>query len=255
MSFMSRKSIHEMVMVLGMVLESAMEDEIITRNPARSKRLKNPSKKTTVRNALEREQVADILANLHRLTDERDIILLTLLIYTGMRRDEVLGLKWENIDFKHNLIHVVRGVTFKCNLPHIDTPKTDAAIRSIPIPAALRQYLHPQANHLFVIGGGEQPITEQTMKRMWERIKRTINVYGATPHVFRHTYMTFADRENVPLETLQSIGGYADIYTLKNRYTHTQQEDIEHARQRIENMFSPALCDTAVTTAKAVKSL
>ena len=42
---MSRKSIHEMVMVLGMVLESAMEDEIITRNPARSKRLKNPSKK------------------------------------------------------------------------------------------------------------------------------------------------------------------------------------------------------------------
>lgn len=252
---MSRKSIHEMVMVLGMVLESAVEDGIITRNPARSKRLKNPSKKKTVRNALEREQVADILANLHRLTDERDILLLTLLIYTGMRRDEVLGLKWENIDFKHNFIHVVRGVTFKCNLPHIDTPKTDAAIRSIPIPAALRQYLHPQANHLFVIGGGEQPITEQTMKRMWERIKKTINVYGATPHIFRHTYMTFADRENVPLKTLQSIGGYADIYTLKNRYTHTQQEDIEHARKRIENMFSPTLCDTTVTTAKAANPL
>ena len=61
---MSRKSIHEMVMVLGMVMESAVEDGIITRNPARSKRLKNPSKKKTVRNALEREQVADILANL-----------------------------------------------------------------------------------------------------------------------------------------------------------------------------------------------
>lgn len=235
---MSRKSIHEMVMVLGMVLESAVEDGIITRNPARSKRLKNPSKKKTVRNALEREQVADILANLHRLTDERDILLLTLLIYTGMRRDEVLGLKWENIDFKHNLIHVVRGVTFKCNLPHIDMPKTDAAIRSVPMPTALRQYLHPKGDNLFVIGGGEQPITEQTMKRMWERIKNTINVYGATPHVFRHTYMTFADRENVPLKTLQSIGGYADIYTLKNRYTHTQREDIEHARSRIDHMFS-----------------
>ncbi|MBP3644833.1 MAG: tyrosine-type recombinase/integrase [Clostridia bacterium] len=150
---------------------------------------------------------------------------------------------------------MVRGVTFKCNLPHIDTPKTNAAIRSIPMPVALRQYLHPQANHLFVIGGDEQPITEQTMKRMWERIKRTINVYGATPHVFRHTYMTFADRENVPLKTLQSIGGYADIYTLKNRYTHTQQEDIEHARQRIENMFSPAFCDSNVTTAEVVKPL
>ena len=50
--------------------------------------------------------------------------------------------------------------------------------------------------------------------------------------------MTFADRENVPLKTLQSIGGYADIYTLKNRYTHTQREDIEHARSCIDNMFS-----------------
>ena len=113
------------------------------------------------------------------------------------------------------------------------------SIRSVPMPAALRQYLHPKDDNLFVIGGGEQPITEQTMKRMWERIKKTINVYGATPHVFRHTYMTFADRENVPLKTLQSIGGYADIYTLKNRYTHTQREDIEHARSRIDHMFSP----------------
>lgn len=248
---MSKKSIHEMVMVLGMVLESAVEDGIITRNPARSKRLKNPSKKKAVRNALDREQIVDIIANLHRLNDERDVLLLALLIYTGMRRDEVLGLKWENIDFKNNLIYVVRGVTFKCNLPHIDTPKTDAAIRSIPMPAALRQYLHPLENHLFVIGGGEQPITEQTMKRMWERIKKTINVYGATPHVFRHTFMTFADREAVPLKTLQAIGGYADIYTLKNRYTHTQQEDIESARQRIDNMFSPVLCDIAVTAPKA----
>ena len=203
------------------------------------KRLKNPSKKKTVRNALEREQLTDIIANLHRLTDERDVLLLALLIYTGMRRDEVLGLKWENIDFEHSLIHVVRGVTFKCNLPHIDTSKTNAAIRSVPMPAALRQYLHPKDDNLFVIGGGEQPITEQTMKRMWDRIKKTINVYGATPHVFRHTYMTFADREAVPLKTLQSIGGYADIYTLKNRYTHIQREDIENARKRIDHMFSP----------------
>ncbi len=66
---------------------------------------------------------------------------------------------------------------------------------------------------------------------------KTINVYGATPHVFRHTFMTFADREAVPLKTLQSIGGYADIYTLKNRYT--QREDIEHARKRIDHMSSP----------------
>ena len=197
----------------------------------------NPSKKKEVRNALEREQVADILANLHRLADERDILLLTMLIYTGMRRDEVLGLKWENIDFKHSLIHVVRGVTFKCHLPHIDTPKTDAAIRSVPMPAALQQYLHPKDDNLFVIGGGEQPITEQTMKRVWERIKKTINVYGAMPHVFRHNFATLLFEAGVEPLIAMKILGHTDYQTTANIYTHLNSEMMKKSSVDMEDVF------------------
>ena len=76
---------------------------------------------------------------------------------------------------------------------------------------------------------------------MWRRIAATIDLHGATPHIFRHTYMTFAQRAQVATKTLQTIGGYADLATLQDRYVPTQKEDIEAARGAIDSMFSPAL--------------
>ncbi len=237
----SRKSIHEMQMLLGMILESALEDGIITRNPARSKRLSNPSTRKTVREPLTRDEALDVINRIHELTEERDRQYVALLVYTGMRRNEVLGLKWQDIDFTNGVIHVRRGVTFKANHPVISTPKTAAGVRDIPLHPQLREWLIAGNPNVFVIGGGEDPITQTTCKRMWERIKRTINVYEKTPHYFRHTFMTFANRAGIPEKTLQTIGGYADVQTLRQIYTHTQQEDVEAASSIIQGMFSPAM--------------
>lgn len=247
---LSRKSIHEIVMVLGMILESAMEDGLIARNPARSRRLRNPSSKETKRNALTREQTDDIIQHLSCLVEERDRTMLALLLYTGMRRNEVLGLRWADVNMNQQMITVSRGVTYKGNQPVISTPKTAAGIRQIPIPAALCQWLIPRHENLYVIGGQSTPITETTFKRMWERISKSIDLYGATPHVFRHTYMTFAQRAQLPTKTLQTIGGYADLATLQNRYIHTQLEDMEAARKALNSLF----CDASVT-AKSPQSL
>ena len=89
------------------------------------------------------------------------------------------------------------------------------------------------------MGGQDKPISEKTFIRMWQRIGRLIDLHGATPHVFRHTYMTMAQRANVSMKTLQTIGGYSDLATLQDRYVHTQQEDIEAARNTINHMFPP----------------
>lgn len=238
---MSRKSIHEMVMVLGMILESAVEDGILLRNPARSKRLKNPSQRVMKRNALTSEELMDVVYQLPQLAREQERLFLSLLIYTGMRRNEVLGLRWSDIDLPGGIISVRRGVTYKSNLPQISTPKTAAGVRQIPIPSVLREWLIPKEKDCYVIGGQDCPITEKSFQWMWRRIAATIDLHGATPHIFRHTYMTFAQRAQVATKTLQTIGGYADLATLQDRYVHTQREDIEAARGVIDSMFSPAL--------------
>ena len=243
---MSRKSIREMVMVLGMILESAAEDGILLRNPARSKRLTNPSRKVATRNALTSVELNDIICQLPRLSREQERLFLRLLIYTGMRRNEVLGLRWDDVDLAEGIICVRRGVTYKSNMPQISTPKTAAGIRQIPIPAALRQWLTPGEKDCYVIGGQETPITEKSFQWMWRRIGESIDLHGATPHIFRHTYMTLAQRAQISTKTLQTIGGYADLATLQDRYVHTQKEDIEAARGGIDGMFSPVLCQEQI---------
>ncbi len=83
-----------------------------------------------------------------------------------------------------------------------------------------------------------EPISFQADRRLWERVKKAINVYGKTPHCFRHTFSTRAHRAGVDDKTLQSTGGWIDLSTMKNIYIHTQQEDLEIARQKLTAMPS-----------------
>ena len=85
--------------------------------------------------------------------------------------------------------------------------------------------------------GGDCPITEQTYKRTWERIARTIDLHGATAHIFRHTFATVA-APFLDIKTLQSIMGHADIETTLDRYTHAQEERVQAAGELLTGRFS-----------------
>lgn len=117
------------------------------------------------------EEFRDILGNLEKLRPQ-DRRLMALLMLTGMRRGEALGLQWSDIDREKGRIHVRRNVTFAGNQPHVGTPKTEKGTRQIPIVGMLREYLEPVgAGEKFIIGGDE-PITETIFKRTFQRIAK-----------------------------------------------------------------------------------
>lgn len=240
----ARKTIREMLMVLGMVLECAVEDGIISRNPARSNLLEIPSTRKKIRVPLTEEQMTDIITHMKDLKQEQDRLYIGLLLFTGMRRSEVLGLQWQDIDLQHRIIHICRGVTFKGNKPVVSSPKTSAGVRTVPIAESLYEMLRTggEKEH-FLIGASGKSVSQQIVKRMWERISRTINVYGKTPHSFRHSFTTLAWRNGMDEKLLQQIGGWADRRTMQNIYTHVQQKDIEGAGAIVTAMFSHG-CDT-----------
>ena len=61
--------------------------------------------------------------------------MITLLIYSGMRRGELLGLKWDDIDFKTNRIQIVRSILYTSEKGiYEETPKNEKSKRSISIP-------------------------------------------------------------------------------------------------------------------------
>ena len=185
---LAHSTVHCMAVILHGTFQSAIEDGYLVRNPTESKRLSMTDKKTE-RNALPAETIGDIIRNLWRLEDF-DRLLLALLLFTGMRRGEALGLRWEDIDWRHRLIFIQRSVSFSGNSPVIGTTKSKAGVRYIPLANPLAQTLMPFETEEGFILGGERPITQCKFLRAWERINKTICLYGATPHILRHSFIT-----------------------------------------------------------------
>jgi len=240
-SHLSRKTLKLMLDFMGQVFKDAIEDGFMEHDPTASRKLVIPSTRKKEREAISMEEFQDILANLSKL-QAQDRRLMALLMLTGMRRGEALGLQWSDIDWEKGLIHVRRNVTFAGNQPHVGTPKTEKGTRQIPIVGMLREYLEPVgAGENFIIGG-EDPITEMTFKRTFQRIAKTIDLHGATPHVFRHSFLTYAQTVVTDIKTLQAIAGHADIQTTMNRYVHQQSDQIVETGKRVTDLFVQKMC-------------
>lgn len=125
-SHLSRKTLKLMLDFMGQVFKDAIEDGYMQTDPTASRKLVIPSTRKTEREAISMEEFQDILANLSKL-QAQDRRLMALLMLTGMRRGEALGLQWSDIDWAKGLIHVRRNVTFAGNQPHIGTPKQKKA--------------------------------------------------------------------------------------------------------------------------------
>lgn len=160
------------------------------------------------------------------------------MLYTGVRRGEALGLRWENLDWKKGVIHIEQAVTFLNNQPVLGETKSDAGIRIVPFDERLMDVLRSYRQIAgFIIGDGITPMTERTFTRMWQRIDRTIDLHEATPHTFRHTYITLAASSGIDVKTLQSIAGHSDIKMTMDRYAHKRDEKTIEAGAQIGGVF------------------
>ena len=162
---------------------------------------------------------------------------LTLLMFTGMRRGEALGLRWEDIDTEHNLIHIRRSVTHAGgNQPLIGNTKTEKGMRDLPLDPYLLEVLQPIETEGFIIGGAK-PITMTMYNSTWKRINKSIDLYGATAHTLRHSYLTYLHSAGASDKTLQRIAGHSQIGTTMNIYVHETEEDLVKAGEKMHHVL------------------
>lgn len=236
---LSKKTIDEIWLVVRMVLDVAFEDGLISSNPSKSKRLRNPSKKKSTRLPLTTKEAEDIEAHLPDIPKLLDRRYVALLLYCPARSEDIRGIRMKDIDPHKMLIRIERSVTYAKAKTIIGDPKTEAGFRHMlmlpklwDVLALTPEEMHdPDAYLLHMRDDTHQPLTFQANRRLWERVCAAINVYGKTPHCFRHTFATRAYRAGVSEKTLQSMGGWADLKTMQNVYIHTQEEDLENARR------------------------
>ena len=167
-----------------------------------------------------------------------------LLLFTGLRRGEAIGLRWE--DIHDGYIHVQRSAYFENNTTIIKDTKTKAAKRNIPINDVIAEKL--SQNGEGYVFGNDVVWTESKYKRTWERLRKTIPVLSnVTAHILRHTYTMLLRRANVDSATAQYLLGHEDYSTTANVYTHIGADDLAEAVKKMVGIL-PQIVPHGIST-------
>ena len=130
-------TIRRYLTILQSILTMAWKQEYINSNPADTRRLEISRIVTPEVEAFSNEEIAEIL-KMARLEPIHIHAVIATAIYTGARRGEIAGLKWEDVDFEKRTMYIRRSVVKNVGQePEIKRPKTISSIRQMAIPQAL----------------------------------------------------------------------------------------------------------------------
>lgn len=235
---MSHSLISKIAMTLKAVFKNALYDDIIAKNP--TERMKPPEGTRGERKPLTMEEVKALV---EQAQGHPDGFLPMLLLFTGLRRGEAMGLRWE--DIYDGRIHVERAAYFDENNTILKDTKTKAARRSIPISDAIADRLSKTGEGY--VFGGDTLWTKSKYRRTWERLVESMPILKkASAHVLRHTYTMLLRRANVDSVTAQYLLGHEDYSTTANIYTHIGKDDLAEAIQKMGNLLPQILPQGAV---------
>ena len=169
-----------------------------------------------------------------------------LLVMVGLRRGELLALKWDDIDFENNVLKVRRNMVNGENGFIIKAPKSEAGIRDIhlgeDVMSVLREARMQYTYDAFSYGVGFQnlgfvirqqdgsPYKPDSMTQKWQRFIKAYNLPKIRLHDLRHSNATALISAGVNPRVVQQRLGHSDVNITLNTYTHVLPEmDIEAA--------------------------
>lgn len=197
--------------------------------------------------------------------------LFTVLLGTGCRIGEIIGLTWEDCDFTENIISINHNLIYrqqddgKCEM-HITTPKTEAGKRIVPMFEAVRKALLQERRQQMKCGFNTTIIdgysgfvftnrygyvhNPQTINRAIKRIYTACNeqekiqakkehrqpvlIPHFSAHNIRHTFCTRLCENENDLKIIQEIMGHSDITTTMNIYNEATKERKQESFARLE---------------------
>ena len=176
------------------------------------------------------------------------------MLYCGLRPGETRALDWRHIDFEQKLLYVEKAMKAATN--RIDTPKSEAGVRYIPIPDRL------YADFMLAKKEPNEPVfvqpttgnrhTAESMRCLWGNFKRELDISAGAElfrnkiikskiaadlvaYCLRHTYGTDLQDAGVPINVAKYLMGHSDIKVTANIYTDTTLITINNAAEKINN--------------------
>lgn len=240
----SKDSLLEMKRAASQVYKLAISNRVVEFNPVEDVKIVALKKKVP-RRALTEEEQKWVTKTEHRAQTAAMIMM-----YAGLRRGELIPLRWSDVNFTEKTISVTKSVEIiNSRFVEKEGAKTDSGVRTIPMPDVLADYLREQkrkAGSVFVVPTVKgQMMSETAWRRMWQSYMTDLNllygdftryggakkskfdpkgvpmvIEGFTPHYLRHTYASILFMAGVDVVTAKELMGHADIQTTLEVYTH-----------------------------------
>ncbi len=234
--------------LLKNALEQAIEWEMLLKNPANKVTL--PRQKKQEMKVLSHKQVEQfIYANSY----SKWKALFSLLLASGMRPSEALGLKWEDISFDNNKITICRTLVRVQNRWSLEEPKTRQSRRTIPIPAGtmqdIKEHQENQSEHIkqantynnqgfvFANGNGE-PLNERNIvRRHFKPILEKEGLPDIRLYDLRHSCATLLLSQGVNAKIVSERLGHASTTLTMDIYSHVLPDMQKEASNKLQDLI------------------
>lgn len=229
--------------VMHTLFKQAVKDKHIASNPCDY--AERPKIVRKERNSIRAESIKTLLEKL----DAKDPLQLVIIIAlkTGMRRGEIHGLSWNDIDFENRLIHIRHNFADNGELKE---PKTENGYREIPLPESLiadlevrrlkmislakRYKIEIPDDAPIICNGFLERMLPHSSTRWWDKNRAELGFPDLTIHELRHSFLSEMARRKVDPKVLQKLAGHAKYSTTMDIYTHVDIEDKREAMRKMD---------------------
>ncbi len=165
---------------------------------------------------------------------------------TGMRRGEICGLQWNDLNFTTGELHIQRQVAATDEGIVIKKPKTKGSARTVILNPALLKIMYElkeksKSTWIFASPVKEDsPLNPQTVYRATQKILERAGCKKIRFHDLRHTFATMALENGMDVKTLSSMIGHSSVATTLDIYSHITSDMLKNAAKTIERGMGKA---------------
>ena len=241
---LSDSMVRKIHMMLHEAMEVAVRERYIVRNPTDNTTI--PKKTTTEKQVLDDSQLNRFLEAIQGEPYWHDFFYVEVM--TGLRRGEICGIKWSDIDFNEGTLCIKRSVSTKeGGGVSIGETKTDAGVRTIIMPPSVATLLwkkRSDAINEWVFPHYTNPSDPLHPSSAYKKLKtllKRLELPLLRFHDLRHTFATQATDGGVDPKTLEGILGHTDASFTLDTYTHVTSDMQRGASAIVNNMMQQFL--------------
>ena len=230
------------------VLEKAVAEKLIVRNPAKGCKL--PPDRPKEMKVLSREDMQKVLI---QAKEENYYELFLLEFATGLRLGELMALQWDDVNLVTGELRINKQVNLVGSKLVISEPKTKAAVRTLILPPSVRKVLaeyKTRVNSRWLFPSPKKddlPIIPSAVSRRLHTLLEHAGCEQVRFHDLRHTFATNALAHGMDIKTLSTILGHVSSATTLNTYSHVTDEMRQRAAVKIDQGIAKAeVQDTAI---------